>query len=255
MRILITNDDGIKAEGIYALAKEMEKQEDLHITIVAPENQRSAQSHAITLHKPLIIKKVELEGLKSEAYSVSGTPADCVRAAIEAIVDDKIDMVLSGINLGLNAGMDIIYSGTVSAAVEANIYKIPSLAVSAQWMNGTANYELAAKYATELLKKTKDKLLDSNLVLNLNTPYQLNQKDQKDKLKVCKVGGAIHDYYFIDKKDTGESTLTLKGRKETKLEEDTDRYYLSKGYATLTPLYYNLTSLELIEEVKTWLSK
>lgn len=249
MKILLTNDDGILAEGIYTMAKELEK--DHEVIIVAPDQQNSAKSHAITLHKPLIIKEVKLNNLKSKAYSISGTPADCVRAGIEAIVQDKIDLVVSGINLGFNSGMDIIYSGTVSAAVEANIYNIPSIAVSSEWVNGTANYKIAAKYARRVLEETKHKLLSRNLLLNLNTPYNLEDIDKE--IKLCTIGGAILDYYFVEEQENGERVLTLKGRRDTKLEEGTDRYYLSKGYATITPLRYDLTNINLLEEVSTWL--
>lgn len=248
MRILLTNDDGILADGIYTIAKELEK--DYEVIIVAPETQKSAQSHAITLHKPLIIKEVKLEGIKSKAYSISGTPADCVRAGIEAIVKDKIDLVVSGINLGLNSGMDIIYSGTVSAAIEANIYNIPSIAISAEWMNGTANYAIAAKYAKKVLEQSKAKILNTNIVLNLNTPYELN--DTNKELKVCTIGGAIFDYYFLEEQENGERILTLKGRKDTEHEEGTDRYYLEKGYATITPLKYDLNNFNLLDSVKNW---
>lgn len=251
MRILLTNDDGILADGIYTIAKELEKYYE--VIIIAPETQKSAQSHAITLHKPLIIKEVKLEGIKSKAYSISGTPADCVRSGIEAILKEKIDLVVSGINLGYNSGMDIIYSGTVSAAIEANIYNIPSIAISAEWVNGLANYSIAAKYAIKVIEQTKEEILKSNLLLNLNTPYDL--KDINKELKICTIGGPIFDYYFMEEQENGERSLTLKGRKETELEEGTDRYYLSKGYATITPLRYDLTNLELVDSIKNWFSK
>lgn len=249
MKILITNDDGIMAEGIYALAKELEK--DNEVTIVAPESQRSAQSHAITLHKPLTIKEVKLEGLNSKAYSISGTPADCVRASMELIVDKNIDIVFSGINAGFNAGMDILYSGTVSAAIEANIFNKPAIAVSTQWVEDKFNYEIAAKYARKILEETKDYLLKTNIVLNLNTPYELDSIDKE--IKICKIGGVIYDYYYIEQSENDEKVLKLKGRKETEFLEGTDRYYLSKGYPTLTPLHYDLTNFDLIESVKGWI--
>ncbi len=251
MKILLTNDDGIMADGIYAMAKELEK--SYEVVIVAPETQKSAQSHAITLHQPLIIKEVKLDSLKSKAYSISGTPADCVRAGIEAIVGDNIDLVVSGINLGYNSGMDIIYSGTVSAAIEANIYNIPSIAVSSEWMNGIANYKTAAKYAMKVLEETKDHILKTNLLLNINTPYDLN--DVNKEIKICPIGGAILDYYFMEEQENGERSLTIKGRRETELEEGTDRYYLSHGYPTLTPLRYDLTNLNMIHIVKEWFDK
>lgn len=251
MRILLTNDDGILAEGIYTMAKELES--DYEVIIVAPEVQNSAKSHAITLNKPLIIKEVKLEGIKSKAYSISGTPADCVRAAIESIIQDKIDIVISGINLGFNSGMDIIYSGTVSAAIEANIYNLPSIAVSAEWTKGGANYLIAAKYAKKVLEETKTNLLNSNIVLNINTPYDL--KDVEQEIKICSIGGTIFDYYFMEEHENGERSLTVKGRRDTELEVGTDRYYLSKGFATITPLRYDLNNLNLLDSVKDWYKK
>lgn len=249
MRILLTNDDGVMAEGIYALAKELEK--DYEVIIVAPETQRSAGSHAITLFQPLVVKEVELKGLKSKAYSISGTPADCVRVGLEALSDGPIDMVFSGINIGLNSGMDILYSGTVSAAIEANIYKIPSIAVSAEWINGDAKFNMAAKYAKSILENVKNNLRKSNIVININVPYR--DEENINGIKVCKIGGVIYDYYFMDQNENGEKVLRLKGRQETKIEEDTDRYYLNQGYITLTPLHYDLTNFQLLEEVKTWI--
>ena len=249
MRILLTNDDGILAEGIYTLAKELEK--DHEVILVAPESQRSAQSHAITLFTPLVVKEVNLEGLRSKAYSISGTPADCVRVGLDTLAEGPIDVVLSGINMGLNSGMDILYSGTVSAAIEANVYKVPSIAVSAEWVDGSAYYEVAAKYAKMILEKSKDKLLESNIVLNINTPHV---KEENIKgIKICKIGGVIYDYYFMEYNEEGERTLKLKGRRNGELEEDTDRYYLSQGYVTLTPLHYDLTNFKLLEEVKEWI--
>lgn len=248
MKILITNDDGIMSDGIFALAKELEKDND--VTIVAPEVQKSAQSHAITLNKPLVVKEIKLEGLKSKAYSISGTPADCVRAGMEILVDENIDVVFSGINMGLNSGMDILYSGTVSAAIEANIFNKPAIAISAECIDGKANYEIASKYAIKVLEETKEELLSTNIVLNINTPLEL--EDIEKEIKICKIGGVIFDYYYMDTNENGENVLKLKGRKESLPTEGTDRYYLSKGYATLSPLHYDLTNFKLLEEVRDW---
>lgn len=249
MRILLTNDDGINAEGIYTLAKELEK--NYEVIIVAPDNQRSAQSHAVTLFKPLIVKEVELDGLKSKAYSISGTPADCVRVGLEALSGGDIDLVFSGINIGLNAGMDILYSGTVSAAIEASIYNIPSIAVSAEYVKGEANFKIAAKYAMEIFEKLKDKLLDTNMVLNINTPY--TEEENVAGIKVCKIGEPIYDYYFSGENGDGEKTLQVKGRRNIDLEKDTDRYYLRHGYATVTPLHYDLTNFDSLKNVRNWI--
>ena len=128
MKILLTNDDGVHALGIYALAKVLEKEHD--VIIVAPSEQKSASSHAITIRNPLYMGETQLDGIKSKAYWVKGTPADCVKLFFEKINNEKIDFVISGINDGYNLGTDVLYSGTVSAAIEANIYNIPSIAVS-----------------------------------------------------------------------------------------------------------------------------
>lgn len=249
MRILLTNDDGIKAEGIYALAKELEKEHEL--IIVAPEIQKSAQSHAVTISQPLVVKEVELDGLKSKAYSISGTPADCVRAGLEVLIEEPVDFVFSGINMGLNSGMDVLYSGTVSAAIEANIYGIPSIAVSAEYLNGSVNLEVAAKYAREIFNKTKEQLEDSKIVLNINTPHR-EMEDIKG-IKVCKIGGPIYDYYVVGENENKEKVIKLNGRKDTDPDKDTDRFYLKEGYVTITPLHYDLTNFKLLEEVKNWI--
>ncbi len=131
MNILLTNDDGIDAEGINTLAELLSKHHN--VVMVAPENQRSASSHSITIYEPIIVKQVK-KSYNVEAYSISGTPADCVKVALDKLVPDNIDIVISGINKGLNIGNDILYSGTVSAAIEGSMYKVPSIAVSAEFI-------------------------------------------------------------------------------------------------------------------------
>ncbi|MDO5714223.1 MAG: 5'/3'-nucleotidase SurE [Tissierellia bacterium] len=244
MKILLTNDDGYLAPGILTLAKALEEKHE--VIVVAPEHEHSGKSHSITLWHPLLVRKVELEGVKGPVYSVSGTPADCVRVAMEHILEEPVDLVFSGCNLGYNAGMDIVYSGTVSAAIEANVYDIPAVAVSAQWIKGTANFEFAVKKAMEIFEETKDFVMSQTMVLNINVPYEEDIKG----VKVCAMGGVIYDYYFMEPKENGDFTLQVKGRNKTKLEEGTDRYYLDKNYATVTPLIYDLTNRALIEECK-----
>lgn len=250
MKLLLVNDDGIHAEGIHVLAKELEKDHD--VIIVAPDDQRSAQSHAITLSKPLIVKEVELEGIKSKAYSVSGTPVDCVRVALDKLIDGPVDMVLSGINMGLNVGMDVLYSGTISAAIEANMYKIPSMALSAELIDGKVDYKLTAEYGKYILEKSKDDFVKNNMILSINTPY-LKEENVKG-IKVCKIGGVIYDYYLMeDHGGNGDKILKVKGRRHEEMEEDTDRFYLSQGYVTITPLHYDLTNFDLLNEVEGWI--
>ncbi len=250
MRLLLVNDDGIHAEGINKLAMELEKKHE--VTIVAPNDERSAQSHALTLRKPLIVKEVKLEGIKSRAYSVSGTPADCVRIALDQLIKEPVDLVISGINKGLNVGMDVLYSGTVSAAIEANLYGIPSMALSAEWNDGNINYEVAIKYGSIIFEKMKDELLKNKMIININTPYL--DIDEVKGIKVCRVGGVVYDYYIMeDNGNNGQSTFVAGGRENKAPEKDTDRFYIAQGYVTVTPLQYNLTNFDLIDRVESWL--
>lgn len=250
MRLLLTNDDGVNAKGIYTLAKKLEKEHQL--IIAAPSHERSASSHSITINEPLTVKLVELDGIKSKAYSVIGTPADCVKIALDKLIDDKVDMVISGINNGLNAGIDVLYSGTVSAAIEAAINKIPSMAVSVEVNETTQKYDAAAEYASELLKKIKDKYLKNDMVWNLNVPM-LDRKDIKG-IKVCKIGDRNYNSYFKEIKSSCENrNFQLRGKLNDLQGPDTDVYFIKQGYATLTPLHYDLTNFEILEEIKKFI--
>lgn len=250
MRLLLVNDDGIDAIGIQALAKEFEK--DHEVIIVAPEGQRSAASHSITLSKPIIVKKVDIPDIKSKAYSISGSPADCVRVALDKLVKGPVDAVLSGINLGLNIGTDVLYSGTVSAAIEGNLYKIPSMAFSCELGKEPNCFETAAKHAKNIFEKVKEDLIKNNIVINVNFPCR-KEEDIKG-IKVCKIGGIVYDYYFVENRNgEDEITLAIEGRHNEEREEETDRFYLKEGYITVTPLHYDLTNYGLMEQVKDWL--
>lgn len=250
MRILLTNDDGVMAEGIRVLAKELQKHHE--VIVVAPDKERSAQSHSITLFEPLVIKKVSLEGIDCKVYSVAGTPADCVRAGVEVLIKEPIDFVCSGINIGLNSGMDILYSGTVSAAIEASVYNLPSIAVSAEFINSKVNFNVAAKHAVKILEKSIPDLIGTNMVLNINVPY--TEKDIKG-VKVCKAGDPINDYYLVGENGDGEKYIQASGRRDIEFTKNTDRYFLRKGYITVTPLHYDLTNFKTLEKVKDWLKE
>lgn len=248
MNILLTNDDGVFAQGIYKLCKELEK--DHNVTIVAPIEENSAKSHAITIYEELEVRKVELKGIKSKAYSVTGTPADCVRIALDQLLkDEKIDLVVSGINRGVNLGMDVLYSGTVSAAIEGNIQKLPAIAVSSEVKNGKCHFDTAAKSTGILINEVlKLKKLTSSLLLNLNVPYM--EDDIINGVKFCELGEVVYDYFKINSETEDCLTYKIIGREEKDFKEGTDRYYIEKGYATLTPLEYNMTDYELLEKMK-----
>lgn len=250
MKLLISNDDGVHAEGIYILAKELEKEHE--VIIAAPDDQRSACGHSITLTRPLVIKQIELKGLKSKAYSIDGTPADCIRVAVDKLVDGGVDMVVSGINKGVNLGTDVIYSGTVSAAIEAAIYKIPSIAISSEFRGKEENYELAAKTVLDILRRVETKTIKDDMVLNINIP--LGAEADIKGIKVCKIGSRTYNNCFIEKKDEqGNLSYEIIGTVNDNYDADTDVDYFKQGYITLTPLHYDLTNFRILNEVEKWI--
>ena len=170
MNILITNDDGIQADGIIALAKAIK--EIANVYVVAPDTQRSATGHAITIHNPIMIKEEFIDD-NIKAYSISGTPADCVKLGIESIFKDvNIDLVLSGINNGANLGTDVIYSGTVSAAIEGLIQNKPAIAISYDSFKvSNEEYITASKHVVNLVNNIKNNMhIFDDCILNVNIP-------------------------------------------------------------------------------------
>ncbi|EFI41717.1 MULTISPECIES: 5'/3'-nucleotidase SurE [Peptoniphilus] len=240
MNILLTNDDGFFSAGIRELAKQLIF-EGHNITVVAPDVENSGKSHSITLMKELKFNKVEIDGLNCNSYSVSGTPADCVRTALEVLGND-FDYCFSGCNLGYNAGMDIMYSGTVSAAIEANVFGINAIAISAEYDKISADFKSAAKVAVEVFNKLSLGLKTSH-VLNINVPKL--SYENLNGIKICKVGCSVMDKYTTSKTDDGY-ILKLHGRNKCINVEGTDRYYLERGFATVTPLIHNLTNENLV---------
>lgn len=248
MKILITNDDGVFADGIIELAKELEKH--YSVCIVAPNCQKSATSHSITIDKPLIIKEEKLEGIKSRAFSISGTPADCTRVGVNKIMDGKVDMVISGINNGFNLGTDILYSGTVSAAIEAAILKIPSIAFSCDGNSGS--YKECAKIAKNFIEKLEKYPLKNDLVLNVNFPSLKNVNLKKNyEFKVSKMGEKKYDNLYVETlNEDGSKSINISGTPIKNNEADTDVLNIENGYVTITPLHYDLTNFKILYEIE-----
>ncbi len=249
MRLLLTNDDGVHAKGIYALCKELEQYHD--IVVVAPEDQKSASSHSITVRDSLIVREVTLPELKSKAFSVSGTPADCVRIALNHILDEPVDMVVSGINVGFNLGIDVLYSGTVSAAVEATLCSIPAVAVSTFHNADLEVYHTAAKYINKILEQAVEHHIQKDMVLNVNVP-PIEEQDIKG-IKVCRISDLQYQPYYKEmRNEKGELYYRLEGEKIKKYIEETDAYYVNQGYISVTPLHYDLTNFNILKDVKKW---
>lgn len=253
MKILITNDDGILSEGLYALA--MEFQKDNEVYIIAPDSQRSASGHSITLNRPIIVKEVKLPGIIGPAYSTSGTPADCVKIGIEKIYTVKFDLLLSGINYGTNLGSDVIYSGTVSAAIEGSICKIPSIAISMELGTGALDYSIAAKYARKIIYHAINNDIKKHIILNINVPA-LAEEEIKG-IKVSELGNRIYNNTYIETiVGNAEVGYLVKGDPLESPENcKTDVSNLKNGYVTVTPLHYDLTNFSLLKEVDSWFDK
>ncbi|KXG76846.1 5'/3'-nucleotidase SurE [Thermotalea metallivorans] len=249
MRILVTNDDGIYAEGIYKLACALEKLGE--VWVVAPDRQRSATGHAITMHHPLRAEKVKLLHTSFQAWSVNGTPTDCVKLAVEALMDHKPDIVFSGINKGPNLGTDVLYSGTVSAAIEGAILGIPAVAVSlADYQN--VCYDYAAEFCTLLADKVINHSLPPDTLLNVNIPNTTKEKIKG--VKITTLGVRKYKNSFIERIDPrGQIYYWLGGEiVDHENGEGTDIHSIQNQYISITPIHFDLTKFDLIDQLHQW---
>ena len=237
-KILITNDDGIFAPGIYALWEAM--QEVGQTTVVAPDTEQSAVGHAITLSDPLRVEGIHRTG-GFEGFAVSGTPADCAKIAIRSLMDKKPDVLVSGINRGANLGNNIIYSGTVSAATEGTMLGIPSVAISINSFNSD-EFRGAKETAIKVVHYLINNTLPSGTLLNVNVPYC--PPEEIKGIKVTRQGNQYFQDDFDQRKDPrGRTYYWMKGKI---VDDDQELYYDSKavcdGYVSITPIHFQMTN-------------
>lgn len=240
--ILVTNDDGIYSRGIINLFRTM--QTIGKAVVVAPDREKSAVSHSLTLHRPLKPEKIE-----KDMYALNGTPTDCVTIAVSKILRRKPDLVVSGINRGGNLGDDITYSGTVSAAIEGTILGIPSMAVS---MVGDKDYRFAtaSKYAKNIARKILSEGLPADTLLNINVP---NVTASRVKGTIfTKQGKRIYDNAVQEMFDPrGTKHYWIGGGLPLWKEgNDTDFYSVKKGYVSITPIHLDLTNYDALDYLK-----
>ncbi len=247
--ILVTNDDGITAPGIRTLISVMHNIGD--IVVVAPDSPQSGMGHAITVNSTLYLEKVDIDGKQPE-YSCSGTPADCVKLAVREILDRKPDICVSGINHGSNSSINVIYSGTMSAALEAGIEGIPAIGFSLLDYNWNANFEHCKLFIETITKQVLKHGLPEGVVLNVNLP-NLSKKDIKG-IKVCRQARANWVEEF-DKRTNpmGRDYYWLAG-KFVNMDngEDTDEWALENGYVSVVPVQFDLTAHHTIQQLNTW---
>jgi 5'-nucleotidase len=249
--ILVTNDDGITAAGIKALINVAQKFGK--VLVVAPDSPQSGMGHAITIGKPLRLSKVDLfDGI--EAYQCSGTPADCVKLATDVLLKGKLPrLCISGINHGSNASINILYSGTMSAAMEGFIEKIPSIGFSFLDYASDADFSTAAYVAEKVIAKVLSVVKIKPMLYNVNVP---NVPLKKLKgIKMCRQADAKWQENFIQRKDPqGKNYYWLTGKfvNEDK-KQDTDIAALDNGFASIVPIQYDLTDYNILKaEADTW---
>jgi len=247
--ILVTNDDGFTAPGLRLLIRLMSELGD--VVVVAPDKPQSAMGHAITINSTLYINQHNghQDGAMAE-YSTSGTPSDCVKLALNELLDRRPDLCVSGINHGSNSAINVIYSGTMSAAIEAGIEGIPAIGFSLCDFKWEADFSAFAPFITKITKEALEKKIPPGVVLNVNAPSiseikgikvcrqaKSNWKEKFDK----RTNPMGKDYYWL----SGEFDLQDKG-------EDTDEWALSQGYISIVPTQFDLTAHHSIPTINNW---
>lgn len=255
--ILITNDDGIYAEGIQRLGQCLyEKDRGYKLSIVAPDRERSATGHAITMHRPLLVDRISyLHNPELTGWCVNGTPSDCVKLAIEAILEDKPDLVISGINRGSNLGTDVLYSGTVSAAVEGLIMGIPSIAVSLTGNGNEKSFDFAGKFICHLFPLILEANLPPSTLFNINIPTDI---EKIRGVRATILGKRRYRNAFEKRIDPrGRAYYWLAGElvDDDQENENTDTKTVRDGYISVTPIHFPLTNEEILPELKKILKK
>ncbi len=248
LRILVTNDDGIMAPGLRSLVTELSQIAD--VVVAAPDRERSATGHAITMFQPLRAKDMEVPGAQA-AYAISGTPADCVKLAIDALFPGQIDLIVSGINRGANLGTDVLYSGTVSAALEGVMLGLPAIAFSlAEYMDPV--FEPIASLAKDLVQALWQKPWPPDTLLNVNVP-QLEVAALRG-VKVTTLGHLRYNNPILTRQDPwGGTYYWLAGQApEDNNVEPTDVWAVNNGYVSLTPIHFDLTDYRLLDTIAGW---
>ena len=248
--ILVTNDDGISAPGIRALIAVMQELGD--VVVVAPDSPQSAMGHAITINNTLHLNKISTENAPVTEYSCSGTPADCVKMAVNEILKQKPDLCVSGVNHGSNSSINIIYSGTMSAAVEAGIEGIPAIGFSLLDYNWDADFEQIKPFIKKITSQVLTNGLQEGTVLNVNFP-KLKTNEIKG-IKICRQAKAMWEEKF-DKRVTpfGKEYYWLSGE-FVNLDKgtDTDEWALANDFISIVPVQFDLTAHHAIQILNTW---
>jgi 5'-nucleotidase len=252
MHLLVTNDDGVDAPGLLALAQALRN--DFKLSIIAPDRNWSACGHVKTLNRPLHVRKVKLSD-GTPALSSDGAPSDCVALALLGLIDEPIDIVVSGINPFANLGQDLTYSGTVMAAMEAAIFGIPGIAFSldrSSSLGDLQDFETAAQVGASIIKQISARHLSDGVFLNINIPNQPLNKIQG--VSITRQGTRVYrDQLEMRPDSSGQTSYWIAGETPTGIiEPGTDFWALANDCVSITPLSLDLTDAEKISTVETW---
>ncbi|RCU43330.1 5'/3'-nucleotidase SurE [Chryseobacterium lacus] len=244
--ILVTNDDGITAPGVRNLVEFMN--EIGEVVVVAPNSPQSGKGHAITINSTLTFEEISLEGPQSD-YSLSGTPVDCVKFALDKILTRKPDIVVSGINHGANSSINVIYSGTMSAAVEAGVEGLQAIGFSLLDFSWDADFGQAKEFIQEIVLKTLENPLPKGVVLNVNIPKL--EKDKIKGIKVCRQAHAKWEESFDERINPhGKKYFWLTGYfNNMDSGSDADETALADGFISVVPVKFDLTAHEHLEQI------
>lgn len=242
--VLVTNDDGIYSPGLRALLGPLGK--FLEVYVVAPDRERSASSHSITIHNPLRVQQLD-----ERMFSITGTPTDCVAVGASKILPRKPSLVVSGINLGPNMGDDITYSGTVSAAMEGTILNIPSFAISLDaGLDDDMHFDTAVKFATDAARLILEQCLPYDTLLNINVPNR--PLDRVAGVRITRQGKKVYEGSINETSSPWGETYYWIGGGTPYWEhgDDTDMNALKEGCVSITPLHLDLTNYEAMDIIK-----
>jgi 5'-nucleotidase len=247
--ILVTNDDGVNAPGIRSLINVAKKFGE--VVVVAPDKAQSGMGHAITLNNTLRVNQIKAAKDYSE-YSCSGTPVDCVKLAVKKILQRKPDLLVSGINHGYNSSINVIYSGTMSAAIEGALENIPSIGFSLGNYSIEADFSASEKVASSVIEKALSRKFPEKICLNVNIPPI--EFSEINGIKICTQADANWDENFDERVDPhGNKYYWLTGvMKNFDEREDTDLWALSNNYVSIVPVQYDLTAHRNISKLEKW---
>ncbi len=245
MKILLTNDDGIYAKGIQALVKELSTIAEIYLA--APDHERSGTGHSITVFDPIKVVETKIPGTKY-GWKIGGTPVDCVKLAMNRLIGEKVDLVVSGINHGPNLGTDVLYSGTVSAAAEGVIMGSPSIAVSLNSYLDEVDFSFSAQFTRRVIAAVMSGGMDKNTLLNINIPLLPPEKMQG--IRISKLGVRNYNNLFEQRQDPRGNTYYWLGGGVLNEEqhEDSDVYAIEQGYISITPIHLDLTDYKLMHK-------